>query len=194
MSVQVFRTNPMSFFGRRAFMLLAGSLGISAVASNPRKAFSSTSDGQCLSLEDPRVKRFATYREMAFKDPAKAVETYTSPDLNYVSTSGQQFNQLQLIERIAQLNGGFRRNAVTPVVASALEDGSVLIVYDQNILNSGDFRGTSASNNALDLTSMFKVFYNDKGLISKYSSYMDYGHLANNIGSKDSVQLLVLRQ
>lgn len=183
----------MSFFGRRAFMLLAGSLGISAVASNPRKAFSSTSDGQCLSLEDPRVKRFATYREMAFKDPAKAVETYTSPDLNYVSTSGQQFNQPQLIERIAQWNSGFRRNAVEPVVATNLEDGSILIVYDQNILNTGDFRGTSASNNTLDLTSIFRVSYDDKGMISGYSSYQDYGHLAKGIGSKNSLQLLELR-
>ena len=183
----------MSFFGRRAFMLIAGSLGISAVASNPRKALSSTSKGQCLSLEDQQVKRFTAYREMAFKDPAKAVETYTSPDMSYISTSGQEFNQPELIERITQWNDAFRRNAVSPVVASTLEDGSVLIVYDQNILNSGNFRGTSASNNTLDLTSIYKVSYNDKGMISKYSSYQDYGQLAKNIGSKNSVQLLELR-
>ena len=183
----------MSFFGRRAFMLLAGSLGISAVASNPRKAFSSSSNGQCLSLQDQRVKRFSAYRELAFKDPAKAVETYASPDLIYVSTSGQQFNQPQLIERIAQWNSGFRRNAVEPVVATNLEDGSILIVYDQNILNTGDFRGTSASNNTLDLTSIFKVSYDNKGMISEYSSYQDYGHLAKSIGSKNSLQLLELR-
>ena len=183
----------MSFFGRRVFMLLAGSLGISAVASNPRKALSSSSNGQCLSLQDQRVKRFSAYRELAFKDPAKAVETYASPDLIYVSTSGQQFNQPQLIERIAHWNNGFRRNAVEPIVATNLEDGSVLIVYDQNILHTGDFRGTSASNNTLDLTSIFKVSYDDKGMISEYSSYQDYGHLAKRIGSKNSLQLLELR-
>ena len=182
----------MSLFGRRAFMLLAGSLGIGTIASNPHKAFSSSSRGQCLPPEDPRVKRFTAYREMAFQDPAKAVETYTSPNLSYASTSGQQFNQPQLIKRITQWNEGFRRNAITPVVATELEDGSVLIVYDQNILNSGNFRGTSASNNTLNLTSVFKVSYDNKGMISKYSSYQDYGHLAKNIGSENSVQLLEL--
>ena len=183
----------MSFFGRRAFILLAGSLGVGAVASTPRKAFSSSNKGQCLSLEDPRVKRFTAYREMAFQDPNKAVEKDTSPNLSYASTSGQQFNKPQLIKRIAQWNEGFRRNAVKPVVATELEDGSVLIVYDQNIINSGDFRGNSASNNTLDLTSIFKVSYDDNEMISKYSSYQDYGHLAKNIGSENSVQLLELR-
>ncbi|WP_186539720.1 hypothetical protein [Synechococcus sp. BIOS-E4-1] len=183
----------MSFFGRRTFMVLAGSLGIGVVASTPRKAFSSSGKGQCLSLEDQRVKRFTAYREMAFQDPAKAVETYSSPNLSYASTSGQEFNKPQLIERIKQWNEGFRRNAVKPVVATELEDGSILIVYDQNILNSGDFRGASASNNTLDLTSLFKVSFDDKGMISSYSSYQDYGHLAKNIGSANSVQLLGLR-
>ena len=182
----------MSLFGRRAFTLLAGSLGLGAVASAPRKAFSSSSKGPCLSLEDPRVKRFNAYREMAFQDPAKAVETYTSPNLSYTSATGQQFNQPQLIKRIGQWNSGFRRNAVTPMVATALEDGSVVIVVEQNILNSGNFRGTSASNNTLDLTSIFKVSYDNEGLISEYSSYHDYGHLAKNIGSENSVQLLEL--
>lgn len=184
----------MSFLGRRAFILLASSLGISTVASNPRTAFSSGSNAQCLSLEDPRVKRFTTYRETAFKDPAKAVETYASPNLSYTSTSGQQFNQSQLIERIAQWNDGFRRKSEKPAVATVLGDGSVLIIYYQNILNSGDFRGTSASNNTLDLTSMFKVSYDDKGTITKYSSYMDYGHLAKSIGSENPLRLQGLSQ
>ena len=53
--------------------------------------------------------------------------------------------------------------------------------------------GSTASNNRLDLTSIFKVSYDNKGMISKYSSYQDYGHLAKNIGSENSVQLLELR-
>ena len=183
----------MNFLGRRSFVALASSLGIGMIASTSSKAFSSSSKGQCLSIEDQRVKQFTAYRKMAFQDPAKALESYTSPDLSYTSTSGQPFNRLQLIKRISQWNKGFRRIAVDPINAMELDDGSILIIYNQNVLNSGDFRGTEASNRKLDLTSIFRVSYDKNGLISEYSSYQDYGHLAKSIGSEDPVQLLELR-
>ena len=101
---------------RRKFIV-----GAAMAASVPLAVACSRTDSgnatqfQSLPATDKRVADFMKYYTEFWTDPAKAVATYTSPQVVYTSTSGQDFN-----------HGNGPTN-------NSLEDDAIFTVaYDQN--------------------------------------------------------------
>jgi len=157
------------FFGRRSFIGLASSAGLGLAAlTSPPKAYSGSGNAECISLLDPRVQRFVAFRNKAFTDPKTALNEFALTDVVYTSTSGQNFNAGQLVERIKSWNEAFRRVSVQPVLAAQMDSHSFLIVFDQRLSQFSEFRGVGSSGALFDIRSLFLVSYAADGSIASY--------------------------
>lgn len=181
----------MSSLGRRAFLLVAGSLGAGITAfAGSSSASEGSSQAKCLSIRDPRVARFVAFRSATFDNPVKAFNLFTTPDIVYTSTCGQRFSSRQTIDRIEQWNKAFKRSSAIPALAAELDANTILVIYDQTLSQVDQFRGVKSSTGTFDLRIYFTVTFNKSNMITSYSSYLDYGHLAKSIGSNHSIELL----
>ena len=125
-------------------------------------------------------------------DPAKAVKEYTSPNVVYTSTSGQDFNQAALILRLNDWAQGFTRVKSEPVFAAALDKDQILIVIRDSGVNSGPFRGSGPTKKTLDDDAFFTVSYDESGKIARYTQFADYGGIAETVGADNLSEVLGL--
>lgn len=122
-------------------------------------------------------------------DPAKAVKDYTTTDVVYTSSSGQNFTQEGLTRRLNDWAQGFTREKSQPVWAAALDKGEILIVVRDTSVHTGQFRGNAATNKDLEDDSIFTVVYDADGKITRYTQYADYGGIADTVGADSLSQL-----
>jgi len=185
------RTRELGFMERRRFIV-----GAALAASVPLAAACSRTDGatatqfQSLPVSDRRVGDFMKYYSEFWTDPAKAVKDYTSPQVVYTSTSGQDFNQAALTSRLTDWAQGFTRVKSEPVFAAALDNDEILIVIRDTAVNSGQFRGNTATNKSLEGDAISRVSYDGSGKITRYTQYADYGGIADTVGATNLAQLL----
>ena len=174
---------------RRHFIVgaaMAASVPLAAACSRDQN---NGSGFQPLSMSDERVQNFMKFYNEFWTDPAKAVQQYTTPDVVYTSTSGQDFDQAGLTSRLNDWAQGFTRVKSEPVFAAALDKGEILIVLRDTSVHSGQFRGNAATNKDLVDDSIFTVAYDSKNRITRYSQYADYGGISDTVGADNLSQL-----
>jgi hypothetical protein len=175
---------------RRKFIV-----GAAMAASVPLAVACSRTDGgsgaqfQSLPATDKRVADFMKYYTEFWTDPAKAVATYTSPNVVYTSTSGKDFNQAALTGRLNDWAQGFTRAKSEPVFAAALDNDEILIIVRDTSVHSGQFRGNGATNKSLEDDAIFTVAYDQSGKISRYTQFADYGGISDTVSATDLSQL-----
>jgi hypothetical protein len=175
---------------RRRFIVgaaIAASVPLAAGCS--RADSSSGAQFQSLPASDKRVEDFMQFHTEFWADPAKAVKEYTSPDVIYTSTSGQDFNQAALTGRLNDWAQGFTQVKSEPVFAAALDNDEILIVIRDTSLHSGQFRGNGPTNKSLDDDSIFTISYDKSGKIARYTQFRDYGGISDTVGSDNLSQL-----
>jgi len=176
---------------RRKFILgaaVAASVPL-AVACSRADSGTSAAQFQSLPASDKRVADFMTYYTGFWTDPAKAVKDYTSPNLVYTSTSGQDYDQAALTRRLNEWAQGFTRVKSEPVFAAALDKDEILIVIRDTGVHSGQFRGNAATNKSLEDDAIFTVTYDESGKILRYTQFADYGGISDTVGADNMSQL-----
>ena len=136
---------------RRRFIVgaaLASSVPLAVACSRTDSA--TATQFQLLPVSDRRVGDFMKYYSEFWTDPAKAVKDYTSPQVVYTSTSGQDFNQAALTSRLTDWAQGFTRIKSEPVFAAALDNDEILIVIRDTSVHSGQFRGNDPTSKSLE--------------------------------------------
>ena len=175
---------------RRKFIV-----GAAVAASVPLAVACSRTDSgnaiqfQSLPATDKRVDDFMTYYTEFWADPAKAVTTYTSPDVVYTSSSGQDFNQAALTGRLNDWAQGFTRVESEPVFAAALDNDDILIIVRDTSVHSGQFRGNGPTNQSLQDDAIFTVAYDQNGKIVHYTQFADYGGISDTVSANNMSQL-----
>lgn len=172
---------------RRTFIAGFGAVAASSVAACSRAG--TENDISSLPLTDKRVQDFLKYREETRSDPAKAIKDYTSSDFVYTASSGQDFNQADLAERINDWVQGFTLTKSEPLWAASLSGDRILIATSDSLTHSGEFRGQPASDKPIETESMFTVAYGADGKIASYTRFADYGAIADAIGAASLSQL-----
>lgn len=100
---------------RRRFIV-----GAAIAASAPLAVACSRADSgnanqfQSLPASDKRVGDFMRFYTEFWTDPTKAVNSYTSPDVVYTSTSGKDFNQAALTGRLTDWAQGLELSTFWP--------------------------------------------------------------------------------
>jgi len=175
---------------RRKFIV-----GAALAASVPLAVACSRTDGatatqfQLLPVSDKRVGDFMKYYSEFWTDPAQAVKDYTSPQVVYTSTSGQDFNQAALTSRLNDWAQGFTQVKSEPIFAAALDKEEILIVVRDTSVQSGQFRGNDPTNKSLEDDAIFTVTYDASGKILRYTQFRDYGGIADTVGAENLSQL-----
>lgn len=175
---------------RRKFIV-----GAAMAASVPLAVACSRTDSgnatqfQSLPATDKRVGDFMKYYTEFWTDPAKAVTTYTSPNVVYTSSSGQDFNQAALTGRLNDWAQGFTRVKSEPVFAAALDNDEILIIVRDTSVHSGQFRGNDPTNKNLEDDAIFTVSYDQNGKIVRYTQFADYGGISDTVGANNMSQL-----
>lgn len=175
---------------RRNFIVgaaMAASVPLAVACSRADNAAST--QFQALPVTDKRVADFVKYYTEFWTDPAKAVTTYTSPDVVYTSTSGKDFNQAELTARLTDWAQGFTRVKSEPIFAAALDKDEILIVLRDTGVHSGQFRGSAPTNKSLEEDSIFTVSYDQSGKIIRYNRFADYGAIADTVGTDNLSQV-----
>jgi len=144
---------------------------------------------QSLPATDKRVADFMKYYTEFWTDPAKAVKDYTSPQVVYTSSSGQDFNQAALTGRLNDWAQGFTRVESEPVFAAALDNDEILIIVRDTSVHSGQFRGNGPTNKSLEDDAIFTVAYDQNGKIVRYTQFADYGGISDTVGANNMSQL-----
>ena len=117
------------------------------------------------------------------------MKDYTSPNLVYTSTSGQDYDQAALTRRLNEWAQGFTRVKSEPVFAAALDKDEILIVIRDTGVHSGQFRGNAATNKSLEDDAIFTVTYDESGKILRYTQFADYGGISDTVGADNMSQL-----
>ena len=175
---------------RRRFIV-----GAAMAASVPLAVACSRADSgngtefQPLAASDKRVADFMNYYTEFWADPAKAVKDYTSPNVVYTSTSGQNFTQSALIGRLNDWAQGFTRVQSAPIFAASLDHDEILIVIRDTSVHSGQFRGNDATYKSLQDDAIFKVAYDPAGKIARYTQFADYGGISDTVGASNLSQV-----
>lgn len=175
---------------RRKFIV-----GAAVAASVPLAVACSRNDGgnatqfQSLPATDKRVEDFMNYYTEFWTDPAKAVTTYTSPNVVYTSSSGQDFNQAALTGRLNDWAQGFTRVESEPVFAAALDNDEILIIVRDTSVHSGQFRGNGPTNKSLEDDAIFTVAYDQNGKIIHYTQFADYGGISDTVSANNMSEL-----
>jgi len=159
-----------------------------AVACSPTDSANGT-QFQSLPTTDKRVGDFMKYYTEFWTDPAKAVTTYTSPNVVYTSSSGQDFNQAALTGRLNDWAQGFTRVKSEPVFAAALDNDEILIIVRDTSVHSGQFRGNGPTNKSSEDDAIFTVAYDQNGKIVHYTQFADYGGISDTVGANNMSQL-----
>ena len=176
---------------RRQFIIGAAAVAASvplAVACSPAESANGT-QFQSLPTTDKRVVDFMKYYTEFWTDPAKAVTTYTSPNVVYTSSSGQDFNQAALTGRLNDWAQGFTRVTSEPVFATTLDNDEILIIVRDTSVHSGHFRGHGPTSKSLEDDAIFTVAYDQNGKIVRYTQFADYGGISDTVGSNNMSQL-----
>jgi len=175
---------------RRRFIVGAAMAASAPLAVACSRADSSNANQfQSLPASDKRVGDFMRFYTEFWTDPTKAVNSYTSPDVVYTSTSGKDFNQAALTGRLTDWAQGFTRIKSEPVFAAALDKDEILIIIRDTSVHSGQFRGNDPTNKTLEDDTIFTVSYNSNGKIVRYTQLADYGGIADTTGADNLSQL-----
>ena len=175
---------------RRKFLVgAATAASVPLAVACSRADNSASSPVQALPVTDRRVTDFVKYYTEFWTDPAQAVETHTSPDVVYTSSSGQDFNQAALTARLSDWSEGFTRVKSEPIFAAALDKDQILVVMRDTSVHSGKFRGNDATNKSLEDDAIFTVSYDQSGKIVRYTQFADYGGIAETVGADSLSQL-----
>ena len=179
-----------AYMERRNFIVgaaLAASVPLAVACS--RSESGNTTQFQSLPATDKRVGDFMNYYTEFWTDPAKAVTTYTSPNVVYTSSSGQDFNQAALTGRLNDWAQGFTRIKSEPIFAAALDNDEILIIVRDTSVHSGQFRGNGPTNKNLEDDAIFTVAYDQNGKIVRYTQFADYGGISDTVGANNLSQL-----
>ena len=175
---------------RRRFIV-----GAALAASVPLAVACSRADSgkgtqfQSLPASDKRVQDFMKFHTEFWSNPAKAVKDYTSPDVVYTATTGQDYNQAALTSRLNDWAQGFTQAKSEPVFAAALDNDEILIIVRDTSINSGQFRGNAPTNKSFEDDSIFTVTYDGSGKILRYTQFRDYGAISDAVGTDNLSQL-----
>ena len=184
------RTRELGIMERRRFIAgaaLAASIPLAVACSRTDSA--TAAEFQLLPVSDKRVGDFMKYYSEFWTDPAKAVKDYTSPEVVYTSTSGQDFNQAALTSRLNDWAQGFTPVKSEPIFAASLDNDEILIVIRDTSVHSGQFRGNDPTNKSLEDDAIFTVTYDPSGKIVRYTQFRDYGGISDTVGAENLSQL-----